>query len=115
MTDNELQFNILYAESYAEKRAAKRVQGVKKVANDLKVSLPCGSKRTDADISRAAAQALAWNIWMPHHEQFKITVSNGWVILRGSVRSWEGWEETDWVVWSASGVCDVDNELVVNP
>jgi hypothetical protein len=66
-----------YGEKRTAKRAAKRMNGVKRVANEAKVKLPGSSQRTDADIARAAAQALARTLLAPNHEQIKITVSHG--------------------------------------
>ena len=50
-----------YAEKLAAERAARQVYGVKAVANDLKVRLS-GSPRDDADIARAIAHILDWNV-----------------------------------------------------
>src|SRR5262245_65831855 len=47
-----------YSNRYHAERAAKRVAGVKAIANDLEVHLPSGSQRTDQDIARAAGPAL---------------------------------------------------------
>ena len=46
-----------YAEKYAAERAAKRVHGVRAVANDMDVRLPGEQKRTDEDIAAATIRA----------------------------------------------------------
>ena len=46
-----------YWEKYAAERAAKRVYGVKAVANEIDVKLPGSSQRTDEDIAAAAVNA----------------------------------------------------------
>src|SRR3954462_12441434 len=51
-----------YAEKYAAERAAKRVHGVRAVANEMDVKLPGSSKRTDEDIAAAAVNALEQNV-----------------------------------------------------
>src|SRR5712672_4423514 len=51
-----------FAEKYAAERAAKRVHGVKAVANELDVKLPYSSQRTDEDIAAAAVNALKSNV-----------------------------------------------------
>src|SRR5947208_10928858 len=76
-----------YAEKYAAERAAKRVHGVKAVANELDVKLPGSSRRTDEDIAKAAVDALKWNIFVPA-DKIKVTVRNGWVSLEGEV-NWQ--------------------------
>ena len=73
-----------YAEKYAAERAAKRVYGVKAVANELDVKLPGSSQRTDEDIAAAAVNALKSNLAVPA-DKIKVTVSNGWVKLEGEV------------------------------
>ena len=73
-----------YAEKYAAERAAKRVYGVKAVANELDVKLPGSSQRTDEDIAAAAVNALKSNISVPA-DKIKVTVSKGWVKLEGEV------------------------------
>jgi hypothetical protein len=58
-----------YVDSYLKKwsaeKAAHRVRGVKAVANDIEVRLPSSSERTDADIAKAAVQALEWDAFIP--------------------------------------------------
>ena len=73
-----------YAEKYAAERAAKRVYGVKAVANELDVKLPGSSRRTDEDIAAAAVSALRSNLAVPA-DKIKVTVSSGWVTLEGEV------------------------------
>ena len=73
-----------YAEKVSAERAAKRVSGVRVVANDIEVR-PIGSmKRTDTDIAQAVLRALDWDIAVPH-EKIKARVDDGWVILEGEV------------------------------
>jgi osmotically-inducible protein OsmY len=75
-----------YVSSYWEKdaaeKAAKRVFGVRAVANDLTVKLP--STRTDPEIARDAVQELQNHIGIPA-DKIKVTVRNGWVTLEGTV------------------------------
>jgi osmotically-inducible protein OsmY len=107
-----------YIDSYAEKRAAetavKRVLGVRGVAEKLEVRLPQSSKRTDADLARAAANALEWNVAVPH-QQIKIKVENGWVTLDGQV-DWAYQRNTcDRLVHALIGVAGVTNLITVRP
>src|SRR3954447_4649810 len=73
-----------YAEKYAAERAAKRVHGVKAVANELDVKLPGSSRRTDEDIAMAAVSALRSNSSVPA-DNIKVTVRDGWITLDGTV------------------------------
>lgn len=164
---------------------AKRVYGVRGVANDITVTLPGTQKRTDADIAKAALVALEWD---PQIDEKRLTVAvrdgwvtlegacdwkyqadaaeshmrtligvrgvsnkitivssgraddvkkriedafrrhaglearrmfiestNGRIVLHGNVRSWNERREAQAAAWSAPGVTEVDNQLVVVP
>jgi osmotically-inducible protein OsmY len=70
-----------YAGKLAAERAAKRVRGVRAVANDIQVRLRLD--RTDADIAADAAQALFMRATLP--ESVQAVVHAGHVILTGTV------------------------------
>lgn len=78
-------------ESHAQKchaqTAAWRVDGVEGVIADLEVELPGSDWRSDGDIARAAGNVLAWNTSIPPR-RVKVSVSQGWIVLSGSVE-WE--------------------------
>jgi len=63
--------------------AAKRVYGVRAVANDITVRP--SSVRTDADIVRQALDELNSHVFIPC-DRIKVGVSKGWVTLEGKVR-----------------------------
>jgi len=73
-----------YAEKYAAEQAARRVAGVRGVAEDLKVKLSTDYERNDTEIAEAAANALEWNTQVPSN-RIKVEVVNGWVTLTGEV------------------------------
>src|SRR5258708_17133145 len=70
-----------YAQKLAAVRAAERVEGVKAVANEIKVEL-AGMGRDDADIAAAIARILDWDVQIPEGT-VHARVENGWVILAG--------------------------------
>ena len=69
-----------YAEKLAAERAAKRVHGVRAVANDIDVRLKVG--RTDADIAADVAMALRIHSSIP--ETVQAAVHHGHVTLTGA-------------------------------
>jgi osmotically-inducible protein OsmY len=103
-----------YAEKFAAERAAKRVHGVKAVANELDVKLPGSSRRTDEDIAAAVVRALEANVSVPA-DKIKVTVSNGWVKLEGEVEWQYQRTAADHAVRYLTGVMGVSNLITVKP
>ncbi|MFZ3341696.1 MAG: BON domain-containing protein [Terriglobales bacterium] len=96
---------------YAED-AAHRVDGVRAVANDIQIKL--AGERTDGDIAKAALNALQWNATLPA-DKISLTVSRGFVTLKGEVPWQYQKEEAERVVRHLLGVNGVINEIVVKP
>src|SRR5262245_34043174 len=65
-----------YWEKDAAEKAAKRVYGVRGIANDIEVKLP--STRTDPEIARDGVRELETHISIPS-ENIKVIAKNGWV------------------------------------
>jgi osmotically-inducible protein OsmY len=101
-----------YLKKWAAEEAAHRVPGVKAVANDIEVKLL--TERTDADIAEAAIHALDWDAGVPS-DKIKVTVSKGWVTLRGEVEWQFQRQDAERVVRRLSGVKGVTNLIVVKP
>jgi osmotically-inducible protein OsmY len=103
-----------YAEKYAAENAAKRVQGVRAVVNELEVKLPGSSERTDEDIAEAAVAALKANTLVPD-DKIKLTVENGWVTLEGEVEWHYQKTAAEDAVRNITGVRGVTNLITVKP
>jgi osmotically-inducible protein OsmY len=174
-----------YSDKYEAEAAAKRIAGVRAVANDLEIRLPSVDERPDPDIARDAVAAIKAHLPISS-ENIKVVVQNGWVtlegrvewqyqrqtaenavrrikgvkgvtnlvqlkprvqpeevknkieealrrnaevdanriivetngsqvILKGTVRSWIEREEAERVAWSAPGVTNVDDRIIVSP
>jgi osmotically-inducible protein OsmY len=100
-----------YVEKNTAEESAQKVGGVRAVANELEVKLLESYERSDQDIAQAALNALKWNYQVP--EGVKVSVTKGWVTLKG---------EADWdfernaardVVSPLMGVCGVSNEITI--
>jgi osmotically-inducible protein OsmY len=100
-----------YAGKLAAERAAKRVLGVRAVANDIDVRLTVG--RTDADIAADAAMALKIRSSIPQTVQ--AAVHHGHITLTGTV-SWL-YQKTlaEKTVTHIDGVRHVVNRIIVLP
>jgi osmotically-inducible protein OsmY len=105
-------FASSYWEKDAAEKAAKRVYGVRAVANDLVVRTL--SARTDPEIARDIVHELESHISIPA-DQIKATVKSGWVTLEGSV----DWQYQKAIAESAvkriRGVVGITNNIEVKP
>jgi osmotically-inducible protein OsmY len=103
-----------FIKKWAAENATQRVRGVKAVANDVEVRLPDDDRRTDSDIASAAARALEWDGLVPTGA-VKVTVSKGWVTLRGTVE-WEYQRRAaERAVRRLPGVVGISNLVTVRP
>jgi osmotically-inducible protein OsmY len=103
-----------FAEKWAAEKAVKRLPGVKALAIELKVELPGSSERTDADIARAAENALKWDVLVPS-DRIKVTVEKGFLTLEGEV-DWQLQKSTaERAVLHLTGVKGVANQITVKP
>ena len=103
-----------YSEKYEAEKAAKRVAGVRGVANDIEVRLPESSKRPDPEIARDAVNAIRGQL--PYSwEQIRVVVRDGWVTLEGTVEWNYQRERAESAVRRLSGVRGIINQIVVKP
>jgi osmotically-inducible protein OsmY len=100
-----------YAGKLAAERAAKRVYGVRAVANDLEISLSVG--RTDADIAADAATMLKLHNEVP--ESVQAAVHHGHVTLTGTVDWHYQRMQAEKVVRHIRGVRHVADRIMVVP
>jgi osmotically-inducible protein OsmY len=103
-----------YTKRWAAEEAAQRVQSVKAVANDIEVRLSKDDKKTDADLAAAAVNALEWDAFVPV-DKLDITVSNGWVTMKGEVEWQYQKQDAERVVRRLTGVTGVTNLITVRP
>jgi osmotically-inducible protein OsmY len=105
-------FASSYWEKDAAEHAAKRVYGVRGVANDIEVKL--AATRTDPEIARDAVHELQSHIGIPA-DKIKVTVRHAWITLEGTV----GWQYQRVLAESAvkklPGVIGVTNDIAVKP
>ena len=103
-----------YAEKVRAERAAKRVHGVRGLANDIAVRVRGADRRTDADIAAAAVRALEWDTGVPDG-RVTVVVRDGWLTLEGDVDWWHQREAAERAVRPLTGLEGVTNQVVVKP
>jgi len=102
-----------YQKKIAAEEAAHRVRGVKAVVNDIEVRLPGSAERTDADLVAAVLNALKCDAAIPAGE-VDVTVSQGWVTLKGEVEHVFQVRDAERAVRRHAGVKGVTNLIGVN-
>jgi osmotically-inducible protein OsmY len=100
-----------YAAKLAAERAAKRVAGVRAVANDIEVRLKLA--RTDPDIAADAARVLELHTSIP--EGVQAAVHNGYVTLTGKVDWLFQKDQAEKAVRHIGGLKGVLNHIAVVP
>jgi osmotically-inducible protein OsmY len=103
-----------FAEKYDAETAAKRVHGVRAVADEIDVRLPGSSERTDPEIALACVTALEKDVFVPK-EKIQVTVNQGWVELEGDVEWHYQRSAAERVTRNLVGVRNVGNRILVKP
>jgi osmotically-inducible protein OsmY len=103
-----------YTKRWAAEDAAHRVRGAKAVANDIEVRLAKSDERTDPEIAAAAVNALEWDAFIPEGK-VDVTVSKGWVTLKGDVDWQFQKQDAELVVRRLTGVKGVSNLITIKP
>jgi osmotically-inducible protein OsmY len=103
-----------FAEKYAAERTAKRVYGVRAVADELDVKLPGSAVRTDEDVAATCVRVLKDDYQVPD-EKIKVVVNNGWVTIEGQV-DWQYQKDAAGrAVRYLTGVKGLSNNITVKP
>jgi VCBS repeat-containing protein len=102
-----------YPEKWAAEDAAKRVGGVRSVAEDLTVKILGSNKHTDAEIAEAALRALKWDVWVP--DTVTLAVQEGRITLNGQVEWKYQSDSAENAVSNLAGVASVDNQITIKP
>jgi osmotically-inducible protein OsmY len=103
-----------YFYKWQAERDAKRVKGVRAVANDIEIRLPAIDARPDPEIAREAVQALSTAL--PYSgEKFTATVKDGWVTLEGDAEWQYQREQAEAAVRRIRGIKGVVNSIRLQP
>jgi osmotically-inducible protein OsmY len=96
-----------YQRSAAES-AIKYIMGVKGVTNDINIKPRVSAADVEAKIESAFARRAQLDA-----NQIRVESSDGKVILRGRVHSWDEREQAEQAAWAAPGVTKVENKVIV--
>lgn len=102
------------AEKHAVERAVTSMYGVKGVANELEVNLLESYKRSDADIAKAAIEALKSNVMVPP-DKIKVSVEKGHITLFGEVDWWYQLKSAEKTIRNLIGIKGVANQITIKP
>ncbi len=102
-----------YAQKWAAEDAAKRVSGVRTLAQDLTVKLLSEHERSDSEIAAAIQNALTWDVYVP--KTVTATVEHGAVTLQGKCTWNYERESAERVVRHLAGVISVANVVALKP
>ena len=72
-----------YAQKIAAEKAARRVSGVKAIAEEIEVRFASDPKTSDSEIAQRILDIFRWDVTMPDH--LTVKVEHGRVTLGGSV------------------------------
>ena len=103
-----------YAKKHAAETAARRVKGVRAVAEEIEVRLPFETKRSDEEIAAAAIERLSWNVSVPK-DSVQVKVEQGWVTLTGQVDWWYQKDAAEHDIRPLLGVVGVSNLATIKP
>jgi osmotically-inducible protein OsmY len=103
-----------YAEKLAAERAARRVAGVRALAEEIEVRYPSEKKTADDQIAERALKVIAWDASVPE-DAISVRVEKGWVTLEGSVVWYYQKRACEDAVRKLTGVAGVSNFIKVQP
>ena len=103
-----------YSQKLAAERAAKKVSGVRAIAEDLQIGVSPYGQKSDAEIAASVVNALRWHSAVPT-DKVTAKVENGIVTLEGEV-DWEFQRNSAKnAVSDLTGVIDIINKVSVKP
>jgi osmotically-inducible protein OsmY len=102
-----------YGEKLAAERAARRIKGVKAIAEEIEIRLPSDKKVGDDEIAGRAVDILKWRVGFPAN-RINVKVEKGIVTLTGDVDWRFQKSEAEAAIHNLGGVAGVANLIRVN-
>ena len=98
----------------AAEQVAKRVKGVRAIADKIDVKLVRGKSISDSDIAKRIAHVLEWSLSIPDHN-IVADVSEGHVTLTGDVDWHYQRAKVARLIDEVRGVTKISNEIKIRP
>jgi len=105
-------FTKSYAEKLAAENAARRVAGVKAIAEEIKVRFASDPKTADSEIAKRIIDLFSWDVTVPD-DKIKVKVEHGWVTLTGTVDWYFQRDAARHAAAKINGVVGVSNLLEI--
>lgn len=103
-----------FAEKQAAITAARRVNGVRAVADEIEVRYPSEKKTSDDEVAKRAVDILGWDSVIPDRA-IQVLVRNGWVTLTGDVDWYFQKQSAEDDIRKLSGVHGIINNIDIKP
>lgn len=103
-----------FVQKQAAITAARRVKGVRAVADEIEVRYPFEKKIGDDEIAKRAVDILSWNSVVPDRA-IQVLVRNGWVTLTGDVEWQFQKQSAEDDIRKLSGVHGINNDIAIKP
>lgn len=103
-----------YSKKLIAENAAKKISGVKAIAEDIQIGVSPVYNKTDAEIAEAVLNALKWHTAV-QEDKIKIKVEDGYVRLEGEVEWDFQRKNAASAIENLAGVRSVINLITVKP
>lgn len=102
-----------YAQKLAAEKAARRVSGVKAIAQEIEVRFGEAAETSDAEIAKRILDVYEWDVTVPK-SRITMKVEHGWVTLTGAVEWNYQKEAAQLTAGNIAGVRGVTNQIRVD-
>jgi osmotically-inducible protein OsmY len=103
-----------YSEKFTAEKAAKRVKGVRAIAQEIEIRFPNDKKTSDDQIAKRALDIIAWDSTIPK-DKVQVKVQGGFVTLSGQVDWHYQRADAEYAVRKLAGIKGLSNEILIKP
>jgi osmotically-inducible protein OsmY len=103
-----------YSEKFTAEKAAKRVKGVRAIAQEIEIRFPNDKKTSDDQIAKRALDIIAWDSTIPK-DKVQVKVQGGFITLSGQVDWYYQRADAEYAVRKLVGIKGLSNEILIKP